>query len=312
MNKFDINLLVVFDAVWDVRSVTKAGVRLHLTQPAVSHALGRLRVLLGDPLFIRGQGELMPTARAVELAAAVKDVLRAVEKAVGPPRFDPQKTTRTFTLGGSEFTSITLLPLLGLALHRDAPHAALRLRMIDSAVLDLLTEDQLDLVFWATEPPGDLILSAELFRESHLVLVGAQHPLAADKDRRTISLEDYLAFPHLRVNFTTTAPSLIDNALASIAERRSIAFETPYIAATLSIIRSSTLIMTVPSRLANAFGDEGLVFFPVPFPVPELVYRIIWHQKNDKDLGLIWLRQKVLEATRSLTQREQVTSSASL
>ncbi|QRM34298.1 LysR family transcriptional regulator [Microvirga sp. VF16] len=299
--RIDLNLLVVFNEVWDCGSVTDAAGRLGLSQPAVSHALGRLRALLDDPLFIRSGGRLAPTARAVALASPLREALGAVERALKEPTFAPAETKRRFTIGASEFTSLTLLPMLCPELSAQAPGASFTFQGIDESVYDLLADGRLDVAFWATDPPGDPFSSAELFRETHVVVVGSHHPLAQGNHRRSLSLEGYLAYPHLKVNFTTTIPNLIDTALSAIGQSRSVALETAHLAATAAILRATPFVMTIPSRVLNAIGSEGLTTYPVPFDVPDFVYRVLWHRWADREPGSIWLRDQIVRSAMALT-----------
>ncbi len=122
--KIDLNLLVVFNEIWEAGSVTEAANCLGLSQSAVSHALNRLRALMEDPLLVRTGGRLMPTTRAAALAPALREALDLVERALREPTFDPAQTMRNFRIGASEFTSPTLLPTLCPELHQRAPQAS--------------------------------------------------------------------------------------------------------------------------------------------------------------------------------------------
>lgn len=294
--KIDLNLLVVFNEIWEAGSVTEAANRLGLSQSAVSHALNRLRALMEDPLLVRTGGRLMPTTRAAALAPALREALDSVERALREPTFDPAQTMRNFRIGASEFTSLTLLPTLCPELHQQAPQASFTFQGIDGSVFDRLSDGRLDVTFWATDPPGAPFIDRELFRETHVVVVGSSHPLACSGCLGKLDLEDYLAYPHLRVNFTMMIPNPIDTALSAIGRTRHIALETAHLAAASSILRATPLVLTVPSRLLPVVGTKGLAVYPMPLQVREFVYRVIWHRWADREPGSIWLRERIVEA----------------
>ena len=292
----DLNLLVIFDEVANCRSVTVAAGRLNLSQPAVSHALSRLRHLLDDPLFVRGKGGLSLTLRALELVEPVRQVLDAAKRALTPKRFDPLVTPRRFRLGASEYTALTLLPALVPALHGQAPCANFAFEAIDETTFDRLSNGDIDAVFWGARPPEAPFCSVELFRETQVGAVGTRHPLVDKIRAADVSLADYLAYPHLRVNYAAGIPSLVDMALTSLDRARRIAVETASFGNNIALLRDTQMVLTLPSRLFRNSEPGLVVTFALPFEVPDFVYHLLWHRRTETDPGAVWLRNQIIGA----------------
>ena len=296
LSRVDINLLVVFHQVAECRSVTVAADRLALSQPAVSHALNRLRQLLGDPLFVREKGGLGLTTRALELVEPVRRALDAVELVLAPQSFDPATTERRFRLGASEYTAVTLLPAVASALHADAPNAAFAFESVDASVFEQLAKGEIEVAFWGTTPPLAPFISFELFRETQVGAVGVGHPLAAKARSGDVSLADYMSSLHWRVNYAASIPTLVDTTLNAMGLSRRIALETTGFGGDTALLRGMSLILTLPSRVFNGPAREGIHLFPLPFAVPDFVYYLVWHPRTEADPGSRWLRSRIIEA----------------
>ncbi len=296
LRRIDLNLLVVFDAVATARSVTAAADRLALSQPAVSHALGRLRISLGDPLFVRGRKGLTLTPRAADLVGPAREVLDAIGRAVAPPRFDPGETRRVFRLGATEYAALTVVPPLVRALHAQAPGATFELQHLDERMVDRLESGVLDLAFWATDPPATPLAIAELFRETHIGVIDRGHPLAARAKQGLVTLDDYLAYPHARMSYGVATPNPIDAALGDLRRERRVAVVTASFQSALASLADSNLIVTVPSRVV-AYFESGmpLVRFQPPLPLSDYPYYALWHRRTDADPAIQWLRGVIFD-----------------
>ncbi|WP_159392790.1 LysR family transcriptional regulator [Methylobacterium sp. C1] len=290
----DLNLLVVFHHVAECQSVTVAADRLALSQPAVSHALNRLRQLFDDPLFVREKGGLGLTRRAMELVEPVRGVLDAVESVLAPRTFDPSTTRRRFRIGASEYVSATLLPPIASALHAAAPHASFAFEAVDASVFEHLAKGEFEAVFWGTTPPADPFVVTELFREPHVGAVGSHHPLAAQARSGTVGLEDYLSFPHWRVNYAASMPSVIDQTLNDMGRVRRVALETASFGSNTALLDDARLILTLPSRVFKGKNRDDVIVFSLPFASPEFIYYLIWHPRSKSDPGSLWLRSQLI------------------
>jgi DNA-binding transcriptional LysR family regulator len=300
LSRADLNLLVVFDAVARTRSVTGAADALSLSQPAVSHALKRLRTLMCDPLFVRGRDGLVLTPRAEGSVAEVKAILAAVGRVLKTERFDPTTTVRSFRFGASDYAMMTTIPAIVGKLRAVAPQASIDVAHIDADLLPRLEKGELDLAFVGASPPDGPFVSRELFRERFVGLVCQRHPLALKAGQGALTLKDYLAYPHVAVTFRDPRRSPIDAKLAELGKARRVAMVTPNFAANIASLRDTDLIMSLPSRLAPLANEQGLVLFKLPIAVPNYPYLMSWHRRSDDDPAVMWLRDLVVEGTASM------------
>lgn len=301
LSRIDLNLLVVFHQVADCRSVTAAADRLSLSQPAVSHALNRLRHLFGDPLFVREKGGLGLTRRASDLVEPVRQALDAVDVALRPRTFDPGATTRRFRLGVTEYTAITLLPSVAHALHVQAPHAGFSFEAIDASSLEQIAKGEIEALFWGTTRPPKPFVVSELFREKQMGAISARHPLAARARSGSLSLEDYLSYKHWRVNYAASVPNLIDTTLEVMGVARRISVETATFGGNTALLEGAPLILTLPSRVLGGSVGKDVVVFPLPFVVPDFVYYLVWHPRTERDPGSAWLRSQIIRTVQQGT-----------
>ena len=206
--RLDLNLLVIFDAVAQERSATRAASKLNMTQPAISHALARLRSALGDELFIRTPEGMEPTPCAERLAGPVRAALESLGAALDDSEeFEPKAVERSFTVALNNLAAVVLAGPLATAVGLEAPGVNLSL-LRPGATLDLaerLDRGQLDLCIGRVAAPGYRFADLRLFEDSFAALVRRGHP-AAGKDK-TLSREALRAYPHLAVSSAATTPA---------------------------------------------------------------------------------------------------------
>ncbi len=291
--KADLNLLVVLDAVLRHRSVSKAATDLALSQPAVSHALNRLRAQLQDPLVLRGQGGLVPTPRALALAPTLVALVASAKGMMQPERFDPATSNATLRIAASDYALCALLPRLLQALAPLAPDLRMTAEPAGSATLDRLKEGSVDLSFWGTTPPQAPYHHLPLFQEHYLGVAHRGHPVLATCGT-SVTLEAFLAARHAVVSLGDPGLNEIDQALARLGAKRRIAVATPSFSGNLAAVRCTDLVASLPSRLCDHLPDD-LVAFPLPFPVPPYAYGIVWHHRTQNDTAQTWLRDRMIE-----------------
>lgn len=252
---FDLNLLRVFDALMRERSVTRAGERVGLSQPAVSAALSRLRAALDDQLFVRRGTEMAPTPRAEALSEPVREALAAMERTLfGAGRFEPATAQASFTLLGADFFSTLVMPGLAARLRTEAP--GVKLRFLDSARGDvdrLLQEDAIDL---ALERPLALPewVSSELMFVSPFAVVAAKgHPrLAGVVPGTAIPLELFCNIPQAIRSIDGGMAGAVDEALAAAGARREVILGLPHFQSVALTVSRSDLIAALPVQYAQA------------------------------------------------------------
>ena len=292
LNRLDLNLLVAFDALLAEGSVTRAAVRVGVGQPSMSHALGRLRQLLKDELFVRAPDGMKPTPRALALAEPIRGALCAIQATLLQERgFDPAGAERSFVLGMPDSVEVALLPRLVAHLEAEAPKVLVRVRSIDRFdVLEQLDRDRLHLgVGLFTE--GEVHHKRRrLYGTNYLCLYDpARLPLAPP-----LTLEDYLAVPHVLGSPRGDAHGVVDDALAPLGLRRTIAVTTPHFAAVPFMLKGARLLSTVPQPAARIFAEWfGLATSPVPVVLPDVDVSMLWHASYDHDPAHRWLRGTV-------------------
>ena len=292
--RLDFNLLVIFEAIATTGSVSKAAAKLSLSQPAVSHALNRLRDQLDDKLFVRNGQKLVPTARALAMIPTVEKVLREAQDVFSPGAFDPATDERSFRLASSDYSHLILNPAIIAACRRRAPNVSLHISGIDGRVLDRLAEGSLDVSFWGLAPPPDPYRSAVLFTEIFVGVVDGAHPLA---QLGQVSLSDYLAFPHVSVAFGLAGQNPLDIALGKVNAQRDIRIVSPSFITSLSALRGTDLVAALPSRFTENALAQGYARFELPFGPIEYAYYLIWHERSENDPGLIWFRDLIEAAS---------------
>jgi DNA-binding transcriptional LysR family regulator len=304
---FDLNLLRVFNALMAERSVTRAGHRVGLSQPAVSAALNRLRAILDDDLFLRRSGEMVPTPRALALAESVADALRQVEFAVGAyARFDPATTRRDFTVRGVDYVGYLLIPPLMVNLETSAPGIVVRcLDAQTGSVSQLLEEGRVDLAVEVMHDLDDPIRSQFLLRERYVVIISAQHPsIDAGGDvysHEPFDLDLYCQLPHALHSFVGGTTGNVDSALAAVNHQRHVSLSAPHFLSIAKAVADSRIIATFPERLATRVAPMlGLRIFQTPIDLAPISLAMIWHRRNDRDAGQIWFRQQVTKVAQSL------------
>ncbi|WP_206684164.1 LysR family transcriptional regulator [Teichococcus aerophilus] len=290
LQSVDLNLLVVLEALLAERHVSRAATRLNKSQPAVSHALGRLRALLGDPLLVRRAGQLQPTARALELAPQLSEALHRMRQLLGPSRFDPATARRVFRLAMSDYGSAVLLPGLMRRLRRQAPGIDLMISQTGrEGMLSQVMEGEIDLALAVCPDAPQGLHCQTLFQEEFVCVADAATPAA-------VELEAYLARPHASVALRPDMPKEVDLALAAIGRSRHVALVLPHWGPATRVVAGTDLVLTVARRILPARPEaEGLRVFPPPFAIPGFAFQQVWHPRRDGDAAHRWLREAIME-----------------
>lgn len=293
----DLNLLVVFESVLAERHVGRAAERLGLTPSAVSHALGRLRQLLHDPLFVRTPKGVVPTARATELADPIADVLartRSVLSTAAP--FDPKTSTRRFTVGAPDGASAAFIPPMLVELRRSAPGVNLNVRQLLPIPGELspdrawrlafaqLEDRDLDVAIVPTDQAPTRFVVAPFYDEEFVVAARAGHPFAKNP-----TLPRYCELEHLVVSLSGDPQGFVDQALAVRGRKRRIALTVPNFMFALALVAESDLVAAVPRRFVAAHGSRfAVVAIDSPVPLPRFRLHAAAPKAALMDEGLKW------------------------
>lgn len=295
----DLNLLLVLDALLTERHVTRAAARVGMTQPACSHALGRLRRALGDPLLVRGaRGAMLLTPRAEALAPGLRAALQGLASAIrGEARFDPASARRSLRIATGDYAELVLLPRLLSLLSGEAPGIdvwMVPLELTREGVVKQLSSGAVDVVIG---PPRinwpEALYVRPLFEERFRCVVRRGHPAA----RGRLTLDRYCALSHLLVAPRGTPGSLVDDALAALGRSRRIAAVVPHFMVAPHVVATTDLMATLGARLIEAVAEPlGLVVRPPPIELPRFSLAMIWHARTHQDPAHRWLRDQIAKA----------------
>jgi DNA-binding transcriptional LysR family regulator len=296
---FDLNLLVAFDALWSERHVTRAARRVGLTQPAMSHALRRLRARYEDVLFEPTRAGLMPTSRAQAIAPAVKEALALVGRTLkGPAPFDARALRRTFTLATTDYVELVVLPPLLGRIARDAPGVSITVRAIQGGPARALVSGEHDLAIGPDLDPTPGIRTEPLFRERFVCALREGHPAAS----RRWTLAAFLKLGHVLVSPQGSGEGTVDAALRPLGKTRDVRVRVPHFLVAPRVVAASDFVITLPERVARAV-PEGLVFREPPLALTGFLMSQLWHARHDDDPAHAWLRGLIAEVSAEAPKR---------
>lgn len=294
ISRVDLNLLVVFAALYEHQSVTRAGIAIGLSQPAMSAALAKVRALFDDRLFVRGGGGMKPTARAEALAEPVRRLLESVRSEIlQQSRFDPRTTTRTLTIVMPDIGEIAFLPKLLERLGAEAPGAGVKtLSMPPPAIEHALETGRADLavgLFPDLTKAG--FYQKRLFRNSFICAVSADHSRLTDP----LPLKKFLEAPHAVVCPEGRTHDLFERELQKLGHVRRVRLEIPHYLSLPTIIAASDLVATVPRDIGLAFAGVARLRLLEPPVKVSFDVKQYWHERAHKDPVNVWLRRTVNE-----------------
>ncbi|UJR80980.1 LysR family transcriptional regulator [Sandaracinus amylolyticus] len=289
--RLDLNLLVTLEALLVEQNVTKAAARLHLSQPAVSAQLSRLRDLFDDPLLIPAQRGMTPTAKALELLGPLRQALDQVRSTVATHQsFDPAKAKLTVNIACTDYLQAAVVTPVLPTLRRQAPGVRVALRNLDVAHLEAqMTRGDVDLALMTPQIAPASLRTRHLFDE-HYVLIGRRdHPQL----REGITVQTFAQLEHVIVSlrggdFVTP----VDDALAGLGHRRNVVLSAGSFLLLPEIVSQSDLVALVPSRLVHDRGEQLLRLRP-PFPVEGFAVSMVWHERSHGHAGQQWVREMV-------------------
>ncbi len=289
----DLNLLVALDALLAERSVSRAAVRLHLSQPAASALLARLRELFGDPLLLRSARGMLPTPRALELLGPVKQVLDEIEAIVQPrAAFDPASASLTFTLSASDYVEYALLPKLVDYLEHKAPGVRLEVRPLDLQLVAMQMESgEVDLCITGLQNAVPGLHLRPLYTERLVSVVRRNHPGVGAH----LTLDKFCSLEHIQVSVRGSGFSTrIDEALAVLGRKRHARLAVPHFLLVPEIVARSDMISALPERLARGYAKQLRIFEP-PVELQKFTVGEMWHERNERDPAQQWLRDVLVE-----------------
>ncbi|WP_420998175.1 LysR family transcriptional regulator [Cupriavidus sp. 30B13] len=292
--QLDLNLLTALDALLEEGSVAGAAARLHLSAPAMSRTLGRLRRATGDQILVRTGWTMTPTPHAVAIRGQVHELVQQAGAVLAPQQpLDLARLQRSFTLQCHDAIGTAIGPALLAIAQARAPGVTLRLLAEASADTNDLRHGQIDLEIGSAVPALPEIRHETIGHDRLVVAMRAGHPLAAGK----LDAGRYARAGHLTVSRRGRLSDPVDKALAAIGQRRRVVASVPTSTAALLFVRQSDLVVAVPERMCGAaVAALGLATLPLPLKLAEVPVNHAWHQRYDTDNAHAWLRAMVREA----------------
>ncbi|MES2958997.1 MAG: LysR family transcriptional regulator [Pseudomonadota bacterium] len=295
----DLNLLSVLDALLDERNVTRAARRIHLSQPATSNALARLRQLFGDPLLVRSGRGLTLTPRGEALIGPVRAAMEQIDVALGSGEdFDPASSTATFTIATSDALQIGLLPALLARLAAEAPGVRLVCAPLENLRRDVgeplpereLATGQIDVAIGYFSRPREHHHVRPLFEGDFVCVMRKGHPTA----QAGMTLRRFVELGHIVITAANHVHGTVDAALARRKLARRVAVVVPQYSVVPYLLMRSDCIAVLPRRLAEGFERIfGLQLIESPVTLPKFAITQVWHERTHRSLAHRWFRDVV-------------------
>ena len=298
LRSVDLNLLVALDALIAESQVTRAAQKLALSQPAMSNALSRLRVIFKDELLVRTARGMQPTPRALELAGPVRQILQQTERIFeSDAGFAPQSAAREFTARMSDLLGYLVLPRLASRLRAEAPRISLKIvHLPPEQTVDALEADEVDFALSMALSHSRSVRAEPLFRDRMMCVMRRDHPAA----HRKLTLKAFLALSHLRISMSPTDARFVDNVLAGMGLARNVTLNVPHWLTVPNIVAATDLMAVISEKVARSFDSAALVLLPLPFASQAFAWSIYWHRRYDNNKAHQWMRALVQEVCSGL------------
>lgn len=300
VRRLDLNVLLILDSALRHRKLSAVAAELALSQPAISHAIARLREVFRDDLFIRRPHGMEPTRRAVEIGPRVAQIIRLARDTVSEPhQFAPRESHRTFRLAGLDLEMAAFGPIAIRILTEQAPLAKLSFQPLTRGdAIRALEEGSIDLAFGHFLQAQTDIAMMPLYTENYKVAVSAENKAIG----RKLTLDTYCdKLTHILVSLDGAFSGTLDNALQARGRRRTVVATVPSFFPALATAAKTGAAVTMPSRLIEAYGPPlGLRVFAPPLPVRSFEVMMAWHRRNDAEPGLSWFRAEIVRGMKEL------------
>ena len=297
LRKLDLNLLIALDVLIAEASVTKAAVKLNMSQSAMSHALKRLRTILNDEILIRTSREMEVTPYAWQISDRVRQILIDIESTLlSETTFNSATAQETFRIAASDYVEATIGINLVQQFAIQAPGIRIRITNLDKeTVMATLDENRIDLIINARLPLKSWHVEQNLYREEFVCVVRSDEALTE------LSMEDYLRRSHLLVSMRDDFQGKVDEILEQQQQSRQVIWSTPHFMAIPFLLANSDCVALLPRRMAQQCAKAmDLKLLSPPMTIEGFTVSMIWHQRNTNRPQHQWLRAQVIEATQNI------------
>lgn len=291
--RLDLNLVRVFVAIHEARSVTLAADRLGLTQPSVSHALAKLRTAYGDRLFTRAASGLVPTPLADQLAPPLRHALATMEATLDEVRaFLPERSSRQFRIAMSDIGALYFTPPLLKRLQERAPGMRVDIVQPSASLVDDLAAGAIDFAVGNLPELVATTRTQSLFKERYVCLMAQDHPWIGE----SMSIDEFARARHVLVTSPSSGHVLVDGILASQGIVRNVVARVPQFSVLPYLVSNTDLLVVLPSRVARLFVTVGsLKALEVPVAIPGFEVRAHWHARQQDNPAHRWMREQFVE-----------------
>lgn len=302
LSQINLNLFRTFEAVYTEGNLTRAAEQLCLSQPAISHALSKLRQLFNDPLFIRDAQGVVPTALAIRIRPDIQQALALMRQTVVRSReFDARRDITRITLAMADEIEPVLLPRIISTLNREAPYADISsVRQERSSLRSDLAAGRIDCAIDVAYPVDDTVFHHFLFADDYIVV---------SRDRKAVDMEVYLGARHITVSSRRTGRSVEDIELARMGVERRLAARCQSYRTACRLVAETEWLLTMPRMLAfsTTVGVDCHIL-ELPIRLPALTLHVFWHRDRSDDPAHQWLRQKMFNVANSLQKPKNSTA----
>ncbi|MFT2089945.1 LysR family transcriptional regulator [Paraglaciecola sp. 2405UD69-4] len=309
MRPQELNLLMVFDAIMTERSITRAANRLAMTQPAVSNAVSRMRIAWKDELFVKDGRNIQPTLHAQNLWNQIRVPLTSLTEAVDPKAFDPATAKRTFRVAVTDIVVDMVWAELRCAIEKEAP--GVNIHAVPYTIVNtnqILEDAEVDMVIGASGVISNTFRAEFLFSPIYVCVMNHNHPLA----KANLELEEFAAADHLLVSLSGDIAGYTDQVLLQHGLTRRIAITVNHFSSVANLIQNSDLICVVPiSAVAKEIINGDIAATKPPIELMPQQVSSIWHKRQDRDQGLMWLRdhfQRIIRKNVELETKQVMSS----
>jgi len=288
LNRIDLNLFAVFDAIYTAGSLTKAADVLCITQPAVSNSLARLREMLNDPLFVRTGHSMTPTPVAQNIIGPARQALSLLRKSVQDSHvFDPTVAQKAFNFASRDLLEVSIMPRLMARLQQSAPNITLtNYEVTRQSVVSAMASGSLDFYADASAFTDPHLCKQKIASDRFVALARKNHPALTNG----LNLETFLELGHINVSHRKSGAGPIDIALDKLGKKRKIVMRGQHFLTVPSAISKTDLIACIPYHLAKHYD---LSIYEMPFEIPPVEYYLYWHVSADHDHAHMWMREQI-------------------
>ncbi|WP_225774457.1 LysR family transcriptional regulator [Pseudomonas sp. Marseille-Q5115] len=301
LSKVDLNLFVVFDAIYTEANLTRAGQIVGITHPAVSNALARLRETFNDPLFVRTAQGMVPTPMAQNIVGPVRNALALLRVSVQESRlFNPAQASKVFRISMTDLIEAIVLPSLLRRLRRQAPGLVIESFLCKRReTTKELAAGRLDFAVDAPLNTDPQVRHVKLMEDRYVCAMRKGHPL----EGKPLTLDSYLAQAHIHISSRRNGLGEVDLALGKLGRQRKVALRSQHYMMASQVLQQTDMVMTVPERFARRH-DLPCSTLPVA-DVNTVETHLYWHESTDQDPANRWMREQLIELCAGIVKRER-------